>query len=385
MNVLELFAGIGGISLGFDWSGVHVVGQVEIDPFACRVLARHWPGVPRHDDVRTALDWWRSETRPMVDIVAGGYPCQPESTAGRRRGTEDARWLWPEFACIVDGLRPTYVLGENVVGHRTKGLRFVLADLHELGYTARAGIVSAAEVGAPHIRKRIFVLAKRTDAIPDADGGARWHEPGWHDAAGRQGPAEPGHDGGSESLADAARPGSGGAAINGDPWAAVSRHAVADTDGATGRRQAGHAIFGARAGTLGLGATQPGRRGDALADADGLAGRTRRAGDSSEGSRGWHAGGSGLSPDVPHTDGQGLGARRRYGRDHGTAGAEDEHWADPVGPLWWATEPEVGRVAYGVPARVDRLRTLGNAVVPRVAYAMVQLMLSDRWLEVKPC
>jgi len=325
VNVLELFAGIGGISLGFDWSGVHVVGQVEIDPFAQRVLSRHWPGVPRHDDVRTALDWWRSEPRPVVDIVAGGYPCQPESTAGRRRGTEDARWLWPEFASIVDELRPTYVLGENVVGHRTRGLRFVLADLDQLGYTARAGIISAAEVGAPHIRKRIFVLAKRRDDLPDTDRGARWNEPGWHEPAGGQGPAKPGHDGG---------PGT-----------------VAHPDRAPGGSQAGHAIFGARAGSLGLGAAQPGR-----------CGATAR--------------------NLPNADGQGLAARRRYGRDNGTAGAEDEHWADPVGPSWWATEPDLCRVAYGIPARVDRLRTLGNAVVPRVAYAMVQLMLSDRWLEV---
>lgn len=354
MNVLELFAGIGGISLGFEWSGVDVVGQVELDPFARRVLARHWPGVPRHDDVRTALDWWHSETRPVVDIVAGGYPCQPESTAGRRRGTEDARWLWPEFACIVDSLRPTYVLGENVIGHRTRGLRFVLADLAELGYAARAGIISAAEVGAPHIRKRIFVLAKRADAVPDADSGARRHEPGRHDAAGRQGPAEPGHHGGPEPLADAAWSGPWRASLDGDQRPAVAGRALADADRAAGRPQAGHAVFGARAGSLGLGAAQPGRRGPTTGN-------------------------------LPHTDGQGLGARRRYGRDDGAASAQDEHWADPVGPLWWATEPDVDRVAYGVPARVDRLRTLGNAVVPRVAYAMVQLMLSDRWLEVNPC
>ena len=327
VNVLELFAGIGGISLGFDWSGVDVVGQVELDPFARRVLARHWPGVPRHDDVRTALDWWRSETRPVVDIVAGGYPCQPESTAGRRRGTEDARWLWPEFACIVDSLRPTYVLGENVVGHRTRGLRFVLADLAELGYAARAGIVSAAEVGAPHIRKRIFILAKRCDALPDADRGARRDEPGRDDAASWQGPAEPGHDGGPEPLAH--------------------------TDRAAGGSQAGHAIFGARAGALGLGTAEPGRCGAP-------------------------------APDLPDADGARRDAGRRDRRDDAAPSLKDEHWADALGSSWWATEPDLCRVAYGVPARVDRLRTLGNAVVPRVAYAMVQLMLSDRWLEVKP-
>ncbi|BCJ37586.1 hypothetical protein Athai_50890 [Actinocatenispora thailandica] len=136
-----------------------VVGQVEIDPFCRTVLARHWPGVPRHDDVRTALTWWRSQPRPRVDVVAGGYPCQPESVAGPRLGTADPRWLWPAMADIIAALRPRYVIGENVAGHRTKGLGIVLADLERLGYTTRAGTLRACEMGAPHPRPRLFTLA----------------------------------------------------------------------------------------------------------------------------------------------------------------------------------------------------------------------------------
>lgn len=134
MNVLELFAGIGGIGLGLERAGMTVVGQVEIDPFCQRVLAKHWPEVPRHDDVRTAVEWWTGQPRPRVDLVAGGYPCQPESTAGKRRGTDDDRWLWPAMARVVHALRPRYVLGENVnVGRVAHGIPGRVDRLRALG------------------------------------------------------------------------------------------------------------------------------------------------------------------------------------------------------------------------------------------------------------
>lgn len=177
-TVLELFAGIGGLSLGLERAGFHVVGQVEKNPYCRAVLEKHWPGVPRHDDVKTAIGWWLGEPRPHVDALAAGYPCQPESNAGKRQSTEDDRWLWPEFARMIHALRtvqkegPRYVIGENTMGHRTRGLRFVLRDLERLGYTARAGIVAADEVGAPHERKRIFVVAELAD--PDRQGRGPW-------------------------------------------------------------------------------------------------------------------------------------------------------------------------------------------------------------------
>ncbi|MDQ7906871.1 DNA cytosine methyltransferase [Phytohabitans sp. ZYX-F-186] len=159
MNVLELFAGIGGLSLGLQRAGMTIVGHVELDPFCRAVLSKHWPEVPCHDDVRTAVAWWRSQPRPRVDVVAGGYPCPGESNAGKRRGHEDERWLWPEMARVIHAIRPRYVIAENVLGHRTRGLRFVLRDLDRLGYTARAGIVRACQMGAPHPRSRLFILA----------------------------------------------------------------------------------------------------------------------------------------------------------------------------------------------------------------------------------
>ncbi len=159
LNVLSLFAGIGGLELGLERAGMAVVGQVEIDPFCRRVLAKHWPDVPRHDDVRTASDWWRSEQRPRVDVVCGGFPCQPVSEAGARLAQEDARWLWPAMADVVAAIQPEWVIGENVPGLLTAGIEYVIADLDRLGYHSRVGTISACAVGATHTRERVFVLA----------------------------------------------------------------------------------------------------------------------------------------------------------------------------------------------------------------------------------
>jgi DNA (cytosine-5)-methyltransferase 1 len=161
LNTLELFAGIGGLGLGLQRAGMNVVGQVELDPFCRQVLARHWPGVPQHDDVRTAVDWWRGSVRPPIDVVAGGFPCQPFSPAGRRRGVADERWGWPWMADVVRAVRPRFVLVENSVGLVRDDTAFgwMLGDLHELGFDAEWSVVSACSVGAPHTRERLFVLA----------------------------------------------------------------------------------------------------------------------------------------------------------------------------------------------------------------------------------
>jgi DNA (cytosine-5)-methyltransferase 1 len=159
MNVLSLFSGIGGLDLGLERAGMTVVGQVEIDPWCRKVLAKHWPEVPRHDDVRTAAGWWLAEPRPVADLLAGGPPCQPVSEAGPRVGQSDPRWLWPDMARVVAGLRPSWVVIENVPGLRTLGLADALGDLRRLGYIAAPGTISACEMGAPHPRKRLFTLA----------------------------------------------------------------------------------------------------------------------------------------------------------------------------------------------------------------------------------
>lgn len=169
MNVLSLFSGIGGLELGLERSGMTVVGQVEIDPFCQRVLAKHWPEVPRHDDVRTTVEWWTSQPRPRVDLACGGFPCQDVSDAGRRAGVEGQQsGLWAHFAEIVRVLRPRHILVENTPGLLARGMGRVVGDLASLGYDAEWDCVPAAAVGAAHLRARLWILAhassKRVEA-----------------------------------------------------------------------------------------------------------------------------------------------------------------------------------------------------------------------------
>jgi DNA (cytosine-5)-methyltransferase 1 len=177
VNLLSLFSGIGGMDLGLERAGMTSVGQVEIDPFCRQVLARHWPEVPRHDDVRTVCSWWGSVPRPAVHVVAGGFPCQPVSQAGRKRGQQDQRWLWPEMASVVAHLRPEWVIWENVPGLLARGLGIVHADLVGLGYRHRVGWATACSVGAPHLRRRLLGVAhaRREGRGPG------WAEPGIED------------------------------------------------------------------------------------------------------------------------------------------------------------------------------------------------------------
>lgn len=151
-----LFAGIGGTCLAVERAfGARTIWHCEIDQACQEVLERHWPGVPCYGDV-TALDFTALE-RP--DILSASYPCQSFSHAGKRKGENDERYLWPEVARAIGDLRPRYVVLENVAGHLTLGFDRVLGDLAALGFDAEWGLVRASDVGAPHRRERLFVLA----------------------------------------------------------------------------------------------------------------------------------------------------------------------------------------------------------------------------------
>lgn len=155
MRVGSLFSGIGGLDLGLERAGMTVAWQSEIDPYCCRVLAKHWPNVPNLGDV-TAIDWKKV---PRVDLICGGYPCQPFSFAGVRRGRDDPRHLWPHVRDAIRVLRPRWAVLENVPGHLSLGFDRVLSDLAALGFDAEWSLVSACSVGAPHMRKRLFAVA----------------------------------------------------------------------------------------------------------------------------------------------------------------------------------------------------------------------------------
>jgi DNA (cytosine-5)-methyltransferase 1 len=153
---LDLFSGIGGFALAAQMAGgIKTAAFCEIDPWARQVLAKNFPGTPIHDDVRTL----KPNDYGRIDLITGGYPCQPFSVGGLRRGKEDDRHLWPVMRGIIADARPRMVLCENVAGHITLGLDEVLSDLEALGYSCGATIIPACAVGAGHRRDRIWIIA----------------------------------------------------------------------------------------------------------------------------------------------------------------------------------------------------------------------------------
>lgn len=320
LTVGSLFSGIGGLDLGLERAGMRVVWQSEIDPYASRVLAKHWPRVPNLGDI-TAIDWSTVE-RP--DVICGGYPCQPFSLAGVRRGEDDPRHLWPHFHRAIRLLRPRYALLENVPGHLSLGFDRVLGDLAEIGYDTEWCSVPAAAVGAPHLRWRLFVVAYPNE-----------HE----------------HQGGPPSIG---RPSTALVTIG-----RGGRQALAGVDGEDG------AVADADRGRLEVGAELDGESLPDSPDGSSRRGHADRCGDEVANADSTPGRSPGIAEPAPR-DRSGGGAPQSGGCGSGPSG--------PDSGAWWAVEPDVGRVAHGVPSRVDRLRTLGNAVVPQVAE------LVGRWI-----
>jgi DNA (cytosine-5)-methyltransferase 1 len=275
LTVGSLFSGIGGFDLGLERAGMKVIWQSEIDQFSSKVLKKHWPDVPNLGDI-TKVDWSKIE-RP--DVICGGYPCQPFSTAGKRGGTDDPRHLWPAMHNAICVLRPRYALMENVRGHLSLGFSRVLGDLAEIGYDAEWQVIPAAAVGAPHKRDRVFIVAYPNNA------GVGTHRR----KVQRQKPSRE------------------------QKRQIIPQH-----------------VFS--------------RRSSEMANAD------------SE-----FLGQYGSSGDVANE------SRQRHDQ-------RERQKTDDLGQ-WWEIEPNVGRVANGVSDRVDRLKGLGNAIVPQVAELVGALVI----------
>ena len=299
LKVLDLFSGIGGFSLGLHRTGgFETVAFVERENYAQKVLAKNFPDVPIFDDVRT----FDADGLGRIDVVTGGYPCQPFSQAGQRRGAEDDRHLWPEMARIIRQCNPTWVLAENVAGHITMGLDEVLFDLEGQGYSARPFVIPACAVDAPHRRDRVWIIANDDRQHRSADEREpnaktdRRHKFGGvcKDVSDTQNEGVIGRDGKQR-----------------------------DDDGGSGR-----------------GILNEGRS---------------RADDGAE--------------DVAHTDSPLSEGNERAKRS-------EQERANNSQLSRWATEPDICRVAHGIPRRVDRLKGLGNAVVPQIVtmigYAILQ-------------
>jgi len=303
MRVLDLFSGIGGFSLGLERAGMKTVAFCEIEPFCRAVLRKHWPDVPIYEDVRTLTGDTLRADGIVPDVICGGFPCQDISVAGKGAGIEGERsGLWREYARIIGEIRPRYVIVENVAALLGRGLARVLGDLAALGFDAEWHCVPASAVGAPHRRDRLWIVAY-------ARGAERWP---LNCTRGTEWP-----DGYGEWEED-----SGGIGASGETTGIVADPTLMFCNG--GEYHAGSGSQGC------VSVSEPGngRSASHVSDAD--------------------------SPGFPSSWPQPVGA---YWRHAGGVFASTD---------WWSAEPDVGRVAHGVPARVDRLRSLGNAVVPQI-------------------
>lgn len=315
LRVLDLFSGIGGFSLGLERTGgFETAAFCEYNEFCRKIIAKHWRGIPIYPDVRElTAERLNADGLGRIDLICGGYPCQPFSYAGKREGAEDDRHLWPEMRRLIKTLRPTWVIGENVAGHITMGLDDVLADLDGLGYAAQAFIIPACAVGAPHRRDRLWIVA-HAQSIGRGKGR---EERDVYEADGRsireRGPIASGTSEQPEDMAKVCQAG------------VVAHTTDMQRDGSDDN--AAECMGGEQV-------SQPRDGGGekAMAYAFSFGGRS----------------GNGERKDAIHVDARSetLGA--------GTDGG------------WWSVEPAVGRMAYGVPNRVDRLKALGNAVVPQI-------------------
>ena len=280
---LDLFSGIGGFSLGLEATGAfETVAFCDIEKYCLEVLEKRFPHVPRYTDLRE-LNYEKLKADGIIsdgkkiDIITVGYPCQPFSVAGRKKGEEDPRHLWPEYFRLVQELQPTWVIGENVSGHIKLGLDTVIENLEAEGYAVRTFSISASSVGANHQRERVWIVAHLEDT--------------------RQ------HGGGIKPSGNTE---------------SIGRGSLEKTEWTTNADQTSGSGEGEEITTSEVAHTNSER---------GRSGETRRE------------------------DAENVGQSSRRAWDG-----------------WWDIEPNVGRVAHGVSKRVDRLKSLGNSLVPSIPY-----------------
>jgi DNA (cytosine-5)-methyltransferase 1 len=259
----------------------------DIEEYPRQVLKKHWPHVKQYEDIKE-LNYERLKADGInsIDIITGGYPCQPFSVAGRKKGEEDPRHLWPEYFRLVKECRPTWVIGENVSGHIKQGLDTVISDLESEDYAVRPFSISASSIGANHQRERVWIVAN-----------ARQH--------GRR--------------IELTRNSEG-----------IGRGAFEKTERSTNTDTSSRSSEGGEA----LANPSSSRREIRLSEERYREkGNTEKFNDDSDRYRGWQ-------------------------RENN-----------------WAVEPDVGRVAHGVPKRVDRLKSLGNSLVPQIPYYIGKVIL----------
>jgi len=308
---VDLCSGIGGFSLGFEWAQLSTpILFCDTEPWCRKILAKNFPNVPIATDVKELAND-PERLVPDCDILTAGYPCQPFSVAGKQKGTEDDRHIWPFIFRIVAQKRPTWCVFENVHGHIAMGLDQVLADLESEGYSTRTFVVPACGVNAPHKRDRLWIVAHSELAYS----------------------------------------------------VSIRRGRRNSTRRETGERD----VQSEEQGRSSMGRETEGRgqpRGENVADTTILGSQEHGHGKPDEFVH--------VSENVADTSGEGSQGR--------LSGRSNSEWQSFVGQSgcssstygqsgedWWAVEPNVRRVAHGIPKRVDRIKGLGNAIVPQIA------------------
>ena len=327
---LSLFSGIGGLDLAAEMAGFRTVGQCEWADYPTKVLEKHWPNIPRWRDIRTLTgeSFYEKTGMRTVDVISGGFPCQPFSVAGKRKGKEDDRYLWPEMLRVISELWPSWVVGENVAGIVNMAIDQVYADLENEGYTVQALIIPACAVDAPHRRDRCAIVAycnNRQRITEDETIQAARTTVGY----------------GGEDVAHAESVGQqrvGGCRNEGGGARSEEAQLEGRCDVLSSSNNGGWPLWGNRE----------------LSEAQETGGRWANHGGRTEEyvTGGWW-------PVEPGLGGVADGASR---------------WLDRgmSAPGYWMPEPDISRLTTKREHRKDRLQCLGNAVVPQQFYPVFQ-------------
>ena len=317
----DVCSGIGGFSLGFRWAALsEPVAFCEIDPYCQKVLAKNFPNIPIFNDVKELVNDRPESTRtiPDHDILTSGYPCQPFSVAGQRRGEEDERNIWRFVFEIVKRKHPTWCVFENVYGHIAMGLDQVLHDMESEGYSTQTFVVPACSLNAPHKRDRLWIVGNSE------------------------------HDG---SLASKIRRGN----QETSKGASQGQNQAEQSSRTSRRKDNGTLADTESEGLQGLDKRSPtiSTERDEITDIGTKGSRDKDVANSKC-----------MGRESRTSIREELAREESHGKfnNRSTNGSAQERARS-----WWDVEPNVGRVAYGIPSRVDRLRGLGNAIVPQIA------------------
>jgi DNA (cytosine-5)-methyltransferase 1 len=362
MKIIDLFSGIGGFSLGLEATGgFETVQFVENEPWCQKILAKNFPGVPIAGDIR-------EYDGQKADIVVGGFPCQPFSVAGKRKGTRDDRHLWPEMLRVIKACKPRWVIGENVRNLTSiqDGMVFeqVCTDLENENYEVQPFVIPASAVNAPHQRYRVWIVA-HSDSIRNQSNLRETSRKGQNEKT---------------SNTESSSRSNGGSALSGS-----SRDEKQSTNVANSKSnqevselrttESEHDKRNSRMESTSSSNGQSVRESSKdVANSESSKSRKQtkweKGKDSQRGSndsRGFERERPKDVADSKISERDALQTNREYGET-----TPQEVFRDRSGiqrqTSWWSSEPRVGRVAYGVSDKVDRLKGLGNAIVPQIAY-----------------